>query len=425
MGRMSRRDFLRVVGQGSAAAATAAYAPCFYVDNAYAQTAPGLKVLNIFLSGGCDWFLTHERTGNTNFMSTFTQIRPTLSVPIAARRALAGSEYTVHNRLTEYETGYAAGDLAVVMSVGVPLFNSGSHEEATNHFARAVNNGRSSERSGWMQRVAKQYFTDRFQLLDLAGGSNFTRTGDFGSAQDFRGVAVTDLAGFGFNANARGESSFRLAAAFASIAQSGGNAEQLAVQKGWNEVETSVSSVAAAVANTTLNPAFPNTGIGRQLRDAFRAFANFPTRLAYTTTGGYDLHSAADPTGQAVNTPQGQSRLLRDLNDAISAFRQNCQRIGIWNDMAILVNSEFGRTNRENGNRGVDHGDASVCFVLGGAVNGGHYGAAPESSDLLRPQNGVDAKVAITDVAADLVARMGYDPAVIFPGFTRTPLGIV
>ncbi len=427
MSKMSRRDFLRVVGAGSAAVTAGSYIPQFFVPNAAAAPASGLKVVQIFLSGGMDWFLTHERTGNSAFMSTFQQIRPTLSVPVAARLPLGASEFTVHNRLTEFASAYSANQLAVIMSAGVPVANSGSHEIATFHFARGIADGKSNEKSGWMQRLAKAYFNDSYQLADLRGGSSFTRTGEFGLPTDFRCFKTTDLARYGFNGTVNGESGFRLATGFATVAQAGVNPEQVAVQKSWGEIEGAVQQVAAARAATTptLNPAFPNTSLGNQLRDAFIALVNFPTRMVFTSTGGFDLHADSDPAGQAVNTPAGQSRLLRDLNDAIAAFRANCIRVGNWNEIALCVVSEFGRTNRENGNKGLDHGDGSVAFVMGGGVRGGHYGVPVESADLLRTQNSVDAKVAIADVYADLTQKMGFDPAVVFPGFVRNSPGIM
>ena len=416
---MNRRNFLKVIGQGSAAVAGMSYIPRFFVDQAYAQAANNLKIVNIFLAGGCDWFLTHEPTGDATFMDTLKQIRPTLSVPVAPRRVLGSTNYTVHNRLAEFETAYNAGELAVVMSTGIPQFNSGSHEEATNHFARGLTNGRTTESAGWMQRVAAKYFQDQFQLLDLQGGSASTTGGNF------RGVFVNNLSTFGFNGAATGESGFRLSSAFAAIQQAGANPEEIAIQNAWSDTEKTVTAVASAVANTTLNPVFPTTSIGNQLRDAFRALTNFPTRLVYTATGGYDVHSMADPQGQQVATPSGQSRLLRDLNDAIAAFKANCVRVGIWNDIAIVVTSEFARTNRENGNTGVDHADANASYIIGGKVNGGHYGVAPTSADLLRPQNGIDAKVAVADIYADLIVGMGLDPTPVFPTLARSPLGIL
>ena len=55
-----------------------------------------------------------------------------------------------------------------------------------------------------------------------------------------------------------------------------------------------------------------------------------------------------------------------------AACRYSSQSLGAeWNNTVVVVLSEFGRTFRENGNRGTDHGHGTVYWVLGGAINGG------------------------------------------------------
>ena len=44
-----------------------------------------------------------------------------------------------------------------------------------------------------------------------------------------------------------------------------------------------------------------------------------------------------------------------------------------WNNTVVVVLSEFGRTFRENGNRGTDHGHGTVYWVLGGSLSGGYH----------------------------------------------------
>ena len=44
--------------------------------------------------------------------------------------------------------------------------------------------------------------------------------------------------------------------------------------------------------------------------------------------------------------------------------------------------SEFGRTVRENGRRGTDHGAAAPLFLVGGRVKGGLVGSHPSLTDL-------------------------------------------
>jgi uncharacterized protein (DUF1501 family) len=82
--------------------------------------------------------------------------------------------------------------------------------------------------------------------------------------------------------------------------------------------------------------------------------------------------------------------------------------------------SEFGRTARENGNRGTDHGHANVMFVLGGPVRGGRvYGRWP-GLDQSQLYEGRDLAVT-TDfrtVLSEVVSYLGNkDMKTVFPGF--------
>ena len=88
--------------------------------------------------------------------------------------------------------------------------------------------------------------------------------------------------------------------------------------------------------------------------------------LGFIDVGGWDTH-----VNQAgANGAQGQ------LADKLGALGQGlaalAQAMGpAWRDTTVVVLSEFGRTFRENGNRGTDHGHGTVYWVLGGAVRGG------------------------------------------------------
>jgi uncharacterized protein (DUF1501 family) len=67
---------------------------------------------------------------------------------------------------------------------------------------------------------------------------------------------------------------------------------------------------------------------------------------------------------------------LKELGEGMAAFYRD---VGDrMDDVLVLTMSEFGRTARENGNRGTDHGHANVVFAMGGKVRGGKvYGRWP------------------------------------------------
>ena len=65
------------------------------------------------------------------------------------------------------------------------------------------------------------------------------------------------------------------------------------------------------------------------------------------------------------------------INTAVTTFYTDMRNQGLLNDTMIIQFSEFGRRITENGSGGSDHGAAGVMMAIGGAVNGGLYGTAP------------------------------------------------
>ncbi len=109
----------------------------------------------------------------------------------------------------------------------------------------------------------------------------------------------------------------------------------------------------------------------------------------------------------------------QDFGQALAAFHRDLG--DRMEDVVVLTMSEFGRTARENGNGGTDHGHANVMFVTGGPVKGGKiYGKWP---GLAKEQLNEDRDLALTtdfrDVLAELLVRhLGCEkPDAIFPGY--------
>ncbi|HSZ07444.1 MAG TPA: DUF1501 domain-containing protein [Steroidobacteraceae bacterium] len=95
--------------------------------------------------------------------------------------------------------------------------------------------------------------------------------------------------------------------------------------------------------------------MGRLMRDKYR--------LGFIDIGGWDTHVGEGAAQGALATNLGS------LGKGLQAFSQS---LGAeWNNTVVVVVSEFGRTFRENGNRGTDHGHGTVYWVLGGSISGG------------------------------------------------------
>lgn len=111
---------------------------------------------------------------------------------------------------------------------------------------------------------------------------------------------------------------------------------------------------------------FPDSALGNQLRSAARLLeAGVSVPVLKVVQGGYDTHD---------NQPDEHAYLLGELSEALGAFDKAMQEIGLWDQVTIVTYSEFGRTARENGSAGTDHGTAAPVFVLGGGVRGGFGG---------------------------------------------------
>jgi len=86
-------------------------------------------------------------------------------------------------------------------------------------------------------------------------------------------------------------------------------------------------------------------------------------RIGFIDVGGWDTH---------VNEGATEGALATNLNSVGLGLASFARTLGDqWQNTVVVVLSEFGRTFRENGNRGTDHGHGTVYWVLGGAVRGG------------------------------------------------------
>jgi uncharacterized protein (DUF1501 family) len=116
---------------------------------------------------------------------------------------------------------------------------------------------------------------------------------------------------------------------------------------------------------------YPNGHFGDSLKQLAQLIkANLGVQVAFADIGGWDHHVNEGSTqGQIAN-------VLHEFSQSIAAFWTDLGDLA--EDTVVVTMSEFGRTARENGNRGTDHGHANVMFVMGGPVKGGKvYGRWP------------------------------------------------
>jgi uncharacterized protein (DUF1501 family) len=163
---------------------------------------------------------------------------------------------------------------------------------------------------------------------------------------------------------------------------------------------------------------YPKTPLGNALRQiALLIKSDVGLEIAFAESGGWDTHV------QQIGT---FNRQARDLADSIQAFWTD---LGAYQDqVALTTMTEFGRTVRENGSGGTDHGHGSCLFVLSNSMDGGKvHGTFPGLADGALYE-GRDLPVT-TDFRAVFCELAGQqlgikDDAKLFPGWTgrRLPL---
>jgi uncharacterized protein (DUF1501 family) len=176
----------------------------------------------------------------------------------------------------------------------------------------------------------------------------------------------------------------------ASDAQSGSALTDLLVNDS-SSATTLVRDVSAITAQAIANnqalqqgqdvtTMFPNTGLGRQLKQVARLIKSAPTlgigkQIFFCSMGGFDTHNNQNPNSDPLNFGAGQPSLLNQLSQATAAFYQCVSgELGVGSQVTTFTQSDFSRTFKPGGSgtgTGTDHAWGSHQFVMGDAVNPG------------------------------------------------------
>ncbi|GHH02132.1 DUF1501 domain-containing protein [Comamonas sp. JC664] len=401
---LTRRHLLRTLGMTGAGLVLAPGV----LSRALAASAPSAArrtLVTVFLRGGVDGLSLVPPVED----AAYHRARPTLALkasgPDAALK-LSGP-FGLHPRLESLLPLWRDGRLAVLQGVGLPE-PVRSHFDAQD-FVESGTPGRKSTPDGWLNRaldeddgaalraVALQPTLPR-ALFGDAGAVAMGRLEEFRLRGGRRGAEATQ----GFNALYAGavDEALRMTGQGAFEAMSLLDEDRLARLSSRSQVD------------------YPKGPLGARLRDIARLIhGEVGLEVAATELGGWDTHAA-----QGVATGSFANR-CQELGDALAAFARDLgPRL---EQVTVVVLTEFGRTVRENGSRGTDHGVGSAMLVLGGGVKGGKVYGRFESLEPERLQDGRDVP-AWTDVRAPLAevlraCRPGVSLAKVFPGFTPPP----
>jgi uncharacterized protein (DUF1501 family) len=358
---MDRRYFLKSSGIALAGFGLMAAAPDFLHQFADAQTLANAKgkrktLITIFQRGAVDGLNMVVPYGEADYYN----LRPGIAIqsPNRADGAINLDGYFgLHPSLAPLETFWKNKQLAVIHSVGSPD-NTRSHFDAQDYMESGTP-GVKSTRDGWLNRVLQTNKNEKDSPFRAVSMTTSIPRSLIGRAPT---VAMTNLADFSIKAGVYTQS---VQGGFEGIYQDINEKDTLG--------ETGKETFEAVNFLKQTNPsqfqpengaAYPNTQLGRSLRQIAQLIkAGVGLEVAFAEVGGWDTHSnQGGARGQLSN-------LLRDFGASIAALATDLG--GRMDDVVILTMSEFGRTARQNGTGGTDHGHGNAMLVLGSSVKGG------------------------------------------------------
>jgi len=362
---VSRRGFMR---NGALALVGTSVIPAFLTRSVLAEVTTAAanhkKLVVLFQRGACDGLNVVVPYAEKNYYS----MRPTIAIKPEQVLDLNGF-FGFHPSMAAMKPLYDQGHLAIVHAAG-STDTTRSHFDAQDYMESGTP-GVKSTPDGWLNRalVNEKVEGKQSAFRAVALGTQVPRT----LQGKLAAIAIANLADF--SVGGRGPTTSPISNAFQAMYDESSDA----VLHGTGEETFEAVKMLKAADPAKYQPAagivYPNTPFGNSMKQIAQLMkANLGVEAAFSDIGGWDTHqNQGNVNGQLANR-------LKEFSDSIGAF---------WNDMGddaenitLVTMSEFGRTARQNGTGGTDHGHANVMFVLGGAVKGGKiYGKWPGLSD--------------------------------------------
>lgn len=418
---MNRRYFLTTTG---AAAAFHAVSPLRGFAATTADAAPvakGKTLVAVFLRGGIDGLNLVVPFGDPHYYEHRRNIA--ISRPGGRQGAIdLDGFFGLHPSADALKPLFDDGSCLALQAVGYAR-NTRSHFQEQDTWETGVI-GNSLSADGWLNRHLASS-TGHGTIRAVAIGGNLPRMLR-GKAPAYAIRGIGDLS---MPETAASPDAIRAALEHAYCTKPDPHtleARELAAQTAAATLEG--TRQLEAVAKTEYQPAngaeYPNTNVARQFREAARLIkARIGTEVIQIDNGGWDSHNAqGGATGSYANR-------LRDLTQAIAAFHKDLG--DAMDDVLVLTLSDFGRTVRENGTNGTDHGWANCMLAIGGGlanhgkpVIGDWPGLAVEQ---LQQRRDLQHTTDFRDVLVEAAVRHLGNPHTshLMPGHDHQPVGII
>ena len=403
----TRRVFLR---DSALAVVGTAAVPSFLTRAAFGAVEPATRtkrLVVIFQRGAADGLNIVVPHGEPQYYA----MRPSINIPRKSVLDLNGF-FGLHPALSAFQPLWQQRYLAIVHAAGSPD-TTRSHFDAQD-FMETGTPGVKATEDGWLNRSLRNLppADQKSAFRAMALGPSLPRILS-GSEPAVAMNNINDFSIGGRNPKASpAASAFEAMYDHSSDSVLHGTGEETFDAVKMLRAADPGKYPAAAGAN------YPKGRFGDSLRQLAQLIkANLGVQVAFADIGGWDHHVNEGSTeGQLPN-------VLGDFSQSLAAFWTDLGDLG--EDTVVVTMSEFGRTARENGNRGTDHGHANVMFVLGGPVKGGKiYGRWPglDQSQLYEGRDlalTTDFRQVIGEAVAQHLGNKNL--ANVFPGYDNQP----
>ena len=412
----TRRLFLKdsalaMVGVGSA--------PLWLERALYATNGPGVRkkvLVAIFQRGAADGLNVVVPHGE----KAYYDLRPAIAIPRPAAAAAKQDDcaidldgfFGLHPALSPLKPLWNAKYFAIINAVGSPD-PTRSHFDAQDYMESGTP-GLKATTGGWMNRALPQDEGKVSPVRAVALGPVLPRS--LRGAQP--AVSLQSIDAF----QVRNPQAAKL---FEEMYAQASDPMMRAAGKDTFEAVAMLRAIQRQGYTPAGGAEYPRGPFGQSLRQVAQLIkSDVGVEMAFADIGGWDHHvnEVAQRPGEGV-----LANRLAELGGSLAAFWQDMG--DRMDDVVVVTMSEFGRTAKENGNRGTDHGHANYMFALGGPVKGGKvYGRWP---GLEREQLYQGRDLALTtdfrDVLGELVARHSgnRDLSSVFPGYQPRPVGLL
>jgi uncharacterized protein (DUF1501 family) len=408
--KFSRRYFLK---QGGVAMVGMSMMPAFLQRAVAATPMPNKKQLVVlFQRGAADGLNIVVPFGESNYY----RMRPSIAIPQPKRGAESAIDldgfFGLHPSLAPLEPLFHRNQLAIVHAAGSPD-STRSHFDAQDYMESGTPGLKATE-DGWLNRALETIPEEHASpFRAVAMGPNLPRMLRGNAAA----IALPDVKQFKVMAQSPGAGKVAEGGFEAMYAQTVDHALHGTGTETFEAIDL-LRKADPSKYQPENGAQYPTSRLGQSLQQIGQILkSDIGAEVLFVDCGGWDNH---------VNEGgvQGQlSNLLKDLGQGLAAFHQDMG--DRMQDIVFVTMSEFGRTAKENGNRGTDHGHANCMFVMGGDVKGGQvYGKWPGLNDhQLNEGRDLALTTDFRTVVGEILAKhLGVeDLKAVFPGFENNP----